>query len=806
MADKHDATRRGSDKLTPGLPDDSETTPDPFPSANETVAMASDGPRPDRVGNFAIERLLGSGGFGHVYLARDENLGRSVALKFLTDTVDAHHRRLFEREARAIAKLSKHPHIVEIHSWGEYDGTCYFVLEYVANSLEKLLREYPNGMPMSVALSVAQQCADALGFAQENGVVHRDIKPGNILLETRSGPAKIADFGLTRLVDSPEDSLISGVSGSPPYMSPEQAAGLPLDHRTDIFSLGVTLYEMLCGARLFEAGTAAEYIDRIQQDMRTPLSDRGDFPNAVLRIVDKATAHDRTERYQSGREMAADLEKALKVLETQEVSTIKTLPPRQAKPSPERWMKPGVLVACGALILMAIFGLVLGSFGRQGAPENLKFASAAVLFNNSDFSGAESMYRSILEKDPKNGRAAYGMGYALLKQSQPEAAKRYFDAVDEEPLRQETGMALEYATSGVEGVSNALSPAAATPYAQTILAKADNAAGDHEAALEAAKAAAEGDFPFEWQRGECLAEIGKAYYHLGEFAEAARTLASLEQGSGANHASAAAYLRLARARIDGEKRARVMERAKELSTLLAEKPELADEADQDTWTSRPLPFVILPTQPEDYAALPDQGLGEVLPILIADELSMEKRLQLVDREIVHEVLCEQELSGRLGSNAVQLQLGRLLGARLMMRCEFYKTASEWFAKLRIVDVETTRVLPSKHIDLGENPGTAEIAGAIADAAKWSIHETYPLRAEVVRGDGGQLTLNIGSEVGIEPGMQLSVAPRPDDNLRIENAKLIVQKPVASNSAPVTGDGFDMAQFPAEGLYAFQTTD
>ena len=139
------------------------------------------------VGSYKIIELLGAGGFGKVYKARDKTLGREVAIKFLHSTVDFKRRALFQREAKAIAALSKHPNIVAIHQWGEHEGQNYFVLEFVESSAEKLLEEHQEGLPVAMALRIAAECAEALSESHKNKIMHRDIKPANILIEPSNG-------------------------------------------------------------------------------------------------------------------------------------------------------------------------------------------------------------------------------------------------------------------------------------------------------------------------------------------------------------------------------------------------------------------------------------------------------------------------------------------------------------------------------------------------------------------------------------------------------------------------------------------
>lgn len=199
-----------------------------------------------QIGNFEIIAALGRGGFGAVYKARDVKLGRYVAIKFLHNPLDPRRRAHFEREARALASLSKEVGIVEIYEWGELDSQRYIVLEFVESSAEDLLKRCPNGLPVLQALSIAADCAGALQAAHGAGILHRDIKPANILLESATGAAKVADFGLAHLTEESGDfTLAGGLSGSPTYTPLEQTSSGELDARSDGVSARYTSVKLL---------------------------------------------------------------------------------------------------------------------------------------------------------------------------------------------------------------------------------------------------------------------------------------------------------------------------------------------------------------------------------------------------------------------------------------------------------------------------------------------------------------------------------------------------------------------------------
>ncbi|HVH29799.1 MAG TPA: protein kinase, partial [Vicinamibacterales bacterium] len=272
-----------------------------------------------RVASYEIESLLGVGGMGEVYRARDTRLNRTVAIKVLPHdkVADPDHERRFLQEARAASALN-HPHIVTLHDIVHEAGLDFLVMEYVpGKSLDRLIPV--KGLPLIEALGYAQQMASALAAAHAAGIVHRDIKPANVIV-TPEGQVKVLDFGLAKLIERGlEDEgtetrtqarLLTEpgmVMGTVAYMSPEQASGRALDQRTDIFSLGVVLYELLAGQRPFRGASQVDTMHAIINDPPPPLSQ----PPELHDILDKTLAKDPKDRYQHAGDLALDLRRFL---------------------------------------------------------------------------------------------------------------------------------------------------------------------------------------------------------------------------------------------------------------------------------------------------------------------------------------------------------------------------------------------------------------------------------------------------------------------------------------------------------------
>jgi serine/threonine-protein kinase len=261
------------------------------------------------IGRYRILGELGRGAMGVVYKAEDPNLDRVVALKTIIVDQDAegraeYHRR-FILEAKAAGKLN-HPNIVTTFDCGEHDGLAYLAMELMkGKDLRSRLLKEP--IPAAEAVEIARQVAEGLAYAHERGVVHRDIKPGNIMINKRGG-VKIMDFGLARMRAADHKTSTGMVLGTPRYMSPEQICGQPVDQRSDIFSLGIVLYEMLTGTRLFSGEDMAQVTHQITELEHVPPTRQvPELPGMVDFVVARALKKDPAVRYQDAREFASDL-------------------------------------------------------------------------------------------------------------------------------------------------------------------------------------------------------------------------------------------------------------------------------------------------------------------------------------------------------------------------------------------------------------------------------------------------------------------------------------------------------------------
>jgi eukaryotic-like serine/threonine-protein kinase len=321
----------------------------------------------EQIGIYRIESQIGQGGMGAVYRALDTKLNRTVAIKLLSDDLaDPAVRRRFQREAQMASSLN-HPHILTVHDAGELDGRQYLVTEFIDGGT---LKAWPRAGKRSwrEVVELLTGVADGLAAAHAAGILHRDIKPENILI-TKTGYAKLADFGLAKLAPSiatdATETLTEGrtrpgvIMGTVAYMSPEQVSGLPVDARSDIFSFGVVLYEMLAGRRPFAGATDLEVLKTILHGTPEPLPEV--VPPPLRVAVEKALEKDPGKRYQSMREMVVDLKRLVRVTEEAAAHGV-------AKRS-LRWAVAGAI----GIVLLTGVGLMLYRFQQPSVSERAQY-------------------------------------------------------------------------------------------------------------------------------------------------------------------------------------------------------------------------------------------------------------------------------------------------------------------------------------------------------------------------------------------------------------------------------------------------
>jgi eukaryotic-like serine/threonine-protein kinase len=341
-------------------------------------------------GRYRLEAKLGSGGMSTVYLARDQTLDRAVAVKVMHREMSEQEDQLqrFRQEARAVAKLT-HPNVVSVIDAGEDGGHPYIVFEYVKGETLKQRIARVGALDTQEAIAYAIEVARGLGVAHARNMVHRDIKPQNVLID-EEGRAKLTDFGISRQLEQDGMTATGRVLGTTDYVAPEQAMGRATDPRSDVYSLGVVLYEMLVGQVPFHAesqvGVAMKHVNEELPDVQRR---RPEVSAAVALVVERATAKDPVERYASIGEMVEDLETALEVEAARAGSTtgeatsvLDAVPvPRRKLSQRARWSWAAIvallLVAGAALLAVQLISSGIGGGGaNEGKGGTVPISSA----------------------------------------------------------------------------------------------------------------------------------------------------------------------------------------------------------------------------------------------------------------------------------------------------------------------------------------------------------------------------------------------------------------------------------------------
>jgi eukaryotic-like serine/threonine-protein kinase len=366
-------------------------------------------------GRYRLEAKLGSGGMSTVYLARDQTLDRQVAVKVMHREMSEQADQLerFRQEARAVAKLS-HPNVVSVIDAGEDGGHPYIVFEYVEGETLKQRISRNGALDPQEAIAYAIEIARGLSVAHARKMVHRDIKPQNVLIDAE-GRAKLTDFGISRQLEQDGMTATGRVLGTTDYVAPEQAMGHGADPRSDIYSLGVVLYEMLVGQVPFSAdsqvGVAMKHVNEELPDVQRR---RPELSAAVALVVERATAKDAVERYQHVGEMIDDLSTALEVEAARAGSTTGEAtsvldavpPPKRRLPGRRRWSWAAIfgllIVAGGTLLAVQLIssGDIGGGGAEKGGGEPVTIESATDYDPQGDGSEVGSKVELAVDGDP----------------------------------------------------------------------------------------------------------------------------------------------------------------------------------------------------------------------------------------------------------------------------------------------------------------------------------------------------------------------------------------------------------------------
>jgi serine/threonine protein kinase/Flp pilus assembly protein TadD len=493
----------------------------------------------ETISHYRIVEKLGRGGMGEVYLAEDKQLGRKVAIKFLPAEVATNEnaRQRLLREAQTAATLD-HPNICAIYEVGQEGGYSFIVLQYIEGETlaARIKRQLPD---LREGLAIASQVADALNEAHARGIIHRDIKPENIMLTSR-GQVKVLDFGLAKTVrdpglvepDAETGTLLSMpgmMIGTLPYMSPEQVRGEDLDCRSDIFSFGIVLYEMLSGRRPFEAKSTAEVISAILTREPPPISrsSLGHSGSAEERLIRKCLEKDPAQRYQTMGDLISDLAQIRREYESGQVSLPADSSPLRPKVTIAngglrrlRILKPALILTALALLVVAAVYLSPVRGPKSTTASGVKSANPAAYDaymrgkvnvsseNPENNAAAIKLFQEAIAADP-----SFAAAYAELARAYSIKARLFAPGVDKKKLNEEAEVDVDKAL--------ALDPNLPEGYfARGLILWTPYKRFPHEQAVYAYKRAIELNPNFD----EAHHQLGYVYLHIGLLDQGQREL------------------------------------------------------------------------------------------------------------------------------------------------------------------------------------------------------------------------------------------------------------------------------------------
>jgi eukaryotic-like serine/threonine-protein kinase len=400
-------------------------------------------------GRYRLDARIGSGGMSTVYRAFDQTLERQVAIKLLHRQIadDPDQLERFRREARAVAQLS-HPHIVTVIDAGEEEGRPYIVFEYVQGETLKELIKREGPLDVDEAAAYAIEVARALGYAHSRNIVHRDVKPQNVLIDDE-GSAKITDFGIARTLDEEGLTADGRVLGTTDYVSPEQALGHQVTGQSDLYSLGIVLFEMLTGDVPFRG---ENQVSVAMKHVREPLPDVQELRPAVsatlAAVVDRATAKDLERRYQNDDDLVGDLEEALAIetartgeMHGEATSVLRTLPQSKQRRIPLRlrhplWIVALLLLVGGVVVAVLALGAdqTTRGTGTQGAPREAPGLQAISLGR-----GSAQAYDPLGDRAENNEEASFAVD---RDKSSTWSTERYDGGILNKPGTDQPGVGL----------------------------------------------------------------------------------------------------------------------------------------------------------------------------------------------------------------------------------------------------------------------------------------------------------------------------------------------------------------------------
>ncbi len=691
------------------------------------------------LGKYRLIKQLGKGGMGEIYLAEHTELRKLVAIKIIGEELC--HRpqfiSLFKREARSAAKL-QHTNIARVFDYGQEKGKCFYVMDYVQGSTLAEIVDSSAPLSLKRSLAIFRQILEALDHAHKSGIIHRDIKSSNILIDD-SGSVKLLDFGLARSVYGDDSLTAIGESpgGTPSYMSPEQRKGEPTDARADIYSAGVTLFEMLTGTLPRDVNSPRE---RLLSELGKSLSPfqrvrTSQVANIVMKCLDDAS-----KRYGSAEEVLAAVQKVERGLQQQ------------------RWILGSAAGACAAAGLAVVAVLVLSTPKTQ-ATDAVKY------LEQNEFSKAAKVFGEASKKKPSDVKSRYGLGLSYIGLGKLEEAESEFNRISQSigknTAADEEGLArVAYLKKDQDTAVKLYEEAVSTGKEHTLIHvtmgdiyrlrnQLDKAVEEYEKALARQPM-------FQFQLAEAYAGLGYVLMKKNDYGKALDAVEKATKENPSDNVSAFLKSEIAR-KSDVERQKQIDGLVDDLIKAAKETPQV--KPTEEVWESRPTALAILDLN-ETGSPFARAGEHEMLMFNFARAMQDEGRVSVVEREILDELLKELKLgTSDLAASNAALVLGRIYPAGLIAAGTVTGDSGRFAVNVRLAETETTlvNIRVSQSQEQGET--IPEFAERLAKRLTEEVKRNYPLRAKIVKVEGKEVTLNIGSKQGLTPATEMELTRR-----------------------------------------------
>jgi len=750
------------------------------------------------IGKYTIIEQLGKGGMGIVYKGRDTVLNRTVALKVLPKELLSEPSMVarFRREAEAAANLN-HPNIVSVYDVGEEEGVQFIAMEFVDGPSLSAIIAQQGWLQPERALDIIDEVAQGLAVAHEAGLVHRDIKPGNILIDGK-GHAKIVDFGLVQADDSTRITSTGTLLGTVRYMSPEQCRGERLDSRSDLFSLGVVLYRMLSGKLPFNADTPVATTHQIVEEDPVPIHVlRPDLLPSLCKIVARMMAKDVEKRYQTADELRQDVAKCREMMGS--VTIVRDgwhagLKSRFRTMLRKRWFRHlARLTAAIVAVAVIASGYTVWRYTQLG---NL-VQEAEAYFDRGMAADAARGFERVLRMAPDHREAKLGMAYCLVEMGEFGRAEQTFGEVGPQQGHRDVGLAaIKYAQGDYDKAEELCNKAAQrysdNGYVHTILGNIHFVRGDVDKAIQQYELALRKRPRFTWQQAATHINLGRAYADKGEYNQAMKHYIRAAETENPRYLTEYALAlqktnqyedamtqvdralktdpqdelaALLKAQIeqrmaleaDEHRSEEFRERLNELVKMYGERRQAARPEFVDDWTSRP---AVLSLAIGDLSgAKLRAGFKDLVVARLTQLLSAGGRVQPVEREIINQLMQELQLgSSDLVDQDTALRLGRLFAASLVGIGKMGLFDNKITVTLDLIETETSLKKIGVTVPFEKATGITEMAQTLADKITDEIVRHYPLKAKVteLKDEEASFLVNIGSKQGLKQGTEMAL--------------------------------------------------